>query len=141
MYPDNGMTYHLVMPEKQLDVTGTFDEVFIDYDKLKITDYYEMDAYSAYITLRSYVAIIENENAANPDKKILILRDSFGNNFAPYFAQQYGTVELIDVADFTGSIKSYIEKSKPDTVLLLYNPTMIEPIDWSSYTSSKFDFR
>lgn len=141
MYPDNGMTYHLVMPEKQLDVTGTFDEVFIDYDKLKITDYYEMDAYSAYITVRRYVAIIENENAANPDKKILILRDSFGNNFAPYFAQQYGTVELIDVADFTGSIKSYIEKSKPDTVLLLYNPTMIEPIDWSSYTSSKFDFR
>lgn len=141
MYPNNGMTYHLVMPEKQLDVTGTFDEVFIDYDKLKITDYYEMDAYSAYVTLRRYVAVIENENAANPDKKILILRDSFGNNFAPYFAQQYGTVELIDVADFTGSIKSYIEESKPDTVLLLYNPTMIEPIDWSSYTSSKFDFR
>ena len=50
-------------------------------------------------------------------------------------------MELIDVADFTGSIKSYIEESKPDTVLLLYNPTMIEPIDWSSYTSSKFDFR
>ncbi len=141
MYPNNGMTFHLVMPEKQLDVTGTFDEVFIDYDKLKITDYYEMDAYSAYITLRRYVAVIENENAANPDKKILILRDSFGNNFAPYFAQQYGTVELVDVADFTGSIKSYIEESKPDTVLLLYNPTMIEPIDWSSYTSSKFDFR
>ena len=141
MYPNNGMTFHLVMPEKQLDVTGTFDEVFIDYDKLKITDYYEMDAYSAYITLRRYVAVIENESAANPDKKILILRDSFGNNFAPYFAQQYGTVELIDVADFTGSIKSYIEESKPDTVLLLYNPTMIEPIDWSSYTSSKFDFR
>lgn len=141
MYPNNGMTYHLVMPEKQLDVTGTFDEVFIDYDKLKITDYYEMDAYSAYVTLRRYVAVIENENADNPDKKILILRDSFGNNFAPYFAQQYGTVELIDVADFTGSIKSYIEESKPDTVLLLYNPTMIEPIDWSSYTSSKFDFR
>ena len=141
LYPDNDMTYHLVMPEKQLDVTGTFDEVFIDYDKLKITDYYEMDAYSAYITLRRYVAVIENENAANPDKKILILRDSFGNIFAPYFAQQYGTVELIDVADFTGSIKSYIEESKPDTVLLLYNPTMIEPIDWSSYTSSKFDFR
>lgn len=141
MYPDNGMTFHLVMPEKQLDVTGTFDEVFIDYDKLKITDYYEMDAYSAYVTLRRYVAVIENENAANPDKKILILRDSFGNIFAPYFAQQYGTVELVDVADFTGSIKSYIEESKPDTVLLLYNPTMIEPIDWSSYTSSKFDFR
>ncbi len=141
MYPNNGMTFHLVMPEKQLDVTGTFDEVFIDYDKLKITDYYEMDAYSAYVTLRRYVAVIENENAANPDKKILILRDSFGNIFAPYFAQQYGTVELVDVADFTGSIKSYIEESKPDTVLLLYNPTMIEPIDWSSYTSSKFDFR
>ena len=141
LYPDNDMTYHLVMPEKQLDVTGTFDEVFIDYDKLKITDYYEMDAYSAYITLRRYVAVIENENAANPDKKILILRDSFGNIFAPYFAQQYGTVELIDVADFTGSIKSYIDESQPDTVLLLYNPTMIEPIDWSSYTSSKFDFR
>ncbi len=141
LYPKNNMTYHLVMPERQIDATGTFDEVFIDYDKLKITDYYEMDAYSAYVTLRSYVAVIENENAANPDKKILILRDSFGNNFAPYFAQQYGTVELVDVADFTGSIKSYIEESKPDTVLLLYNPTMIEPIDWSSYTSSKFDFR
>lgn len=141
LYPKNDMTYHLVMPERQIDTTGTFDEVFIDYDKLKITDYYEMDAYSAYVTLRSYVAVIENENAVNPDKKILILRDSFGNNFAPYFAQQYGTVELVDVADFTGSIKSYIEESKPDTVLLLYNPTMIEPIDWSSYTSSKFDFR
>lgn len=141
MYPDNDMNYHLLMPEKQVDVTGGFDEVFIDYDMLKITDYYEMDAYSSFVTLRKYVAVIENETAVNPDRKILILRDSFGNNFGPYFAQQYGTVELVDVSEFTGSIKSYIEASKPDAVLLLYNPTMIEPIDWSSYTSSKYDFR
>lgn len=141
LYPDNDMKYHLVMPEKNLDVTGSFEDVFIDYSMLKITDYYEMDAYSSYVTLRKYVAVIENEQAANPDKKILILRDSFGNNFGPYFAQQYGTVELLDVSSFTGSIKSYIKQSQPDAVLLLYNPTMIEPIDWSSYTSSKFDFR
>ena len=141
LYPDNDMEYHLIMPEKNLDVTGSFEDVFIDYSMLKITDYYEMDAYSSYVTLRKYVAVIENEQAANPDKKILILRDSFGNNFGPYFAQQYGTVELLDVSSFTGSIKSYIKQSQPDAVLLLYNPTMIEPIDWSSYTSSKFDFR
>ena len=141
LYPDNDMEYHLVMPEKNLDVTGSFADVFIDDSMLEITDYYEMDAYSSYVTLRKYVAVIENERSANPDKKILILRDSFGNNFGPYFAQQYGTVELLDVSSFTGSIKSYIKQSKPDAVLLLYNPTMIEPIDWSSYTSSKFDFR
>lgn len=141
LYPTNGMEYHLVMPEKNVDVTGGFGEVFIDYSMLKITDYYEMDAYSSYVTLRKYVAVIENAQAENADKKILILRDSFGNNFGPYFAQQYGTVELIDVSEFTGSIKSYIEQSRPDAVLLLYNPTMIEPIDYSSYTSSKFDFR
>ena len=141
LYPENDMEYHLVMPEKNLDVTGSFEDVFIDESMLEITDYYEMDAYSSYVTLRKYVALIENEQAANPDKKILILRDSFGNNFGPYFAQQYGTVELLDVSSFTGSIKSYIKESQPDAVLLLYNPTMIEPIDWSSYTSSKFDFR
>lgn len=141
LYPTNGMEYRLVMPEKNLDVTGSFEEVFIDYSMLTITDYYEMDAYSSYVTLRKYVAVIENEQAENADRKILILRDSFGNNFGPYFAQQYGTVEMIDVSEFTGSIKSYIEESRPDVVLLLYNPTMIEPIDYSSYTSSKFDFR
>lgn len=141
LYPTNDMTYHLVMPEKNVDITDNFENVFIDKDFLKITDYYEMDAYSAYVTHRKYMEIITNENAVNPDKKILILRDSFGNIFAPYFAQMYGTVELLDVADFTGSIKSYINESKPDTVLLLYNPTMIEKINWKSYTGSKFDFR
>lgn len=141
MYPLKDMTFNLKLPEKNIDATGTFGEVFIDYSMLEITDYYEMDAYSSFVTLRKYVAVITNENAQNPDKKILILRDSFGNNFGAYFAQQYGTVELVDVSDFTGSIKSYIEESKPDTVLLLYNPTMIEPIDYSSYNSSKYDFR
>ena len=141
MLPKNDFKYHLTMPEKNIDVTGSFDEVFIDYDMLKITDYYEMDAYSSYVTLRKYVAVIENENAVNPDKKIMILRDSFGNIFVPYFAQMYGIVEVLDVSEFTGSIKSYIEESNPDTVLLLYNPTMIEKINWASYTSSKYDFR
>lgn len=141
LLPVRDMNFRLYMPEKNVDATGSFADVFIDYDMLTITDYYEMDAYSSYVTLRKYVAVIENGQAQNQDKKILILRDSFGNNFGPYFAQQYGTVELLDVSSFTGSIKSYIEESRPDAVLLLYNPTMIEPIDWSSYTSSKFDFR
>lgn len=141
LFPKKDMNFNLVMVEKNFDRTGKFADVFIDYDMLKITDYYQMDAYSSFVTLRKYVAKITNEDAMNQDKKILILRDSFGNNFAPYFSQQYGTVEVVDVSLFTGSIKSYIEESKPDMVLLLYNPTMIEPIDYSSYTSSKFDFR
>ena len=141
LYPNFENTYRLTFAGEDLDVSGDFSEVFIAYDRLEITDYYEMDAYSAYITTRPHVATITNPLASNPDTKILILRDSFGNIFAPYFAAQYGTVELLDVSLFTGSVKSYIEESQPDVVLLLYNPTMIEPINWDSITDSKFDFR
>ena len=49
-------------------------------------------------------------------------------------------MDVIDLRSFDGSLETYINMSKPDTVILLYNPGVEGKIDWDSHTSL-FDFR
>ena len=72
---------------------------------------------------------IENEASPdNKDKRILIIRDSFATYFAPYFSTDVGRVDLIYMPKFTGSIRRYIEDTKPDAVIMLLLESNITPI-------------
>jgi hypothetical protein len=47
---------------------------------------------------------------------------------------------MIDPRSFTGSIKTYILKNKPDIVIVMYEPGNIETPDYGTHLST-FDFR
>jgi hypothetical protein len=76
----------------------------------------------------------------NADKKILLLQDSFSHYSTSFLACDMGAVDTIYLPAFSGSVRSYIEQTKPDAVVLMYAEGNIDPIDWSGH-SSFFDLR
>lgn len=121
--PDFQTDMHLYMPEYELDLNGDFESLFIDYEKLKVNNYYTSDAYGCYRTRRQYMAQIQNSQTDNPDVKVLVLRDSYANSLVPFLALQYEYVDSLEPATFSGSIRAYIEETKPDIVIVMYTTT------------------
>lgn len=121
MYPKTDMQFSISILNRKVNKTGGF-EVFYDYSQvLGNMEYYDRMAYEAY--LYSGNPLTEIDNASNTQgKKVLMLCDSFGRTFAPFFAMGVSRLEVIDLRQFTGSLETYIRDFAPyDAVLIVYN--------------------
>ncbi len=116
-------------------LSGSFTNAMIDSSVLKKVDYYGSAVYSSYLYGINPIAMIENRKADN-DKRVLFINDSFGCTVIPFFATQVRYVDTIDLRYFNGGVKSYIEKNKPDAVVVMYYPTTL-----SSAESGALKFR
>ncbi len=58
---------------------------------------------------------------ANTGKKIAVVKDSYGNAFAPYLTANYDEVHLIDYRYWSGNLKDYMSKNGITEVLFLNN--------------------
>lgn len=83
-------------------------------DKLKHKDKYQ-------VFLNGNHPLIEIETDKNLDKKILVIKDSFANNFVPFLTENYGNIFLIDLRYYTDSINEFIKNNDINEVLFLYN--------------------
>ena len=99
-------------------------------------DYYNNSAYSTYINGNKVITRIENNDCKN-GKRILIIGGSYNKCVVPYLSQDFESTELLDRRYFDGSILNYIDKTKPDVVLVAYTPTLISD---ASTHSSTFNF-
>jgi hypothetical protein len=136
IYPTFQTNFLLQIPTRNIDKRGTFD-VFYDYDRIKTKDYYHLSPYGAFCYERNPLVIINNE-LTNNGKKVLCIVDSYGRIVVPFLAHGIESAEMIDLRSFDGSLKSYIEQSDPDVVLVLYNPTVFNK--YENY-DNLFDFR
>lgn len=110
-----------------MNLNGTFEDVFINKERLETKNYYNSDPYHAYYNgLNCALAHINNSRTtSNPNKKILIIQDSFGWCMTPFLSLDIAAIDTIYPEKFTGSIETYIEETKPDMVIMLYSPTSI----------------
>jgi hypothetical protein len=53
-------------------------------------------------------------------KKLLLIKDSFAHCLAPFLAEQYGEITMIDQRYYTGNIKNLIDSESFDEVMLVY---------------------
>lgn len=90
-------------------------------------NYYNSNPYSMYMNGDEDLKIVKNHNSDN-DKKILIVRDSFGCAFSPFLSLTCKELDEMDMRHYKGSLYDYVEKTKPDIVLFLFNPTGIQYI-------------
>ncbi|MGN1169621.1 MAG: DHHW family protein, partial [Acutalibacteraceae bacterium] len=139
--------FTLVTPKVKTDFTvnyynsrygvksGSFDETIINYDLLKKRDYYNTSQYSAYLYGDHAVISITN-NLAKNDFKILVIGDSFSSSIVPFLAMGVKQVDKIDNRYFNVSIESYVEKNKPDMIIVEYNAAIFSSNDFSE----TFDF-
>lgn len=119
IYPDYETKIICEIPCLELNISGDFN---ITYGMEDITrkDYYEKDPFHAYNHGRRDFVRLTNGCAKN-NKKLLLIDDSFCNAVTPFLALGIRQVEAIDLRQFTGSIKSFIDQHKPDLVAVLYS--------------------
>ncbi|MDR3284482.1 MAG: hypothetical protein LBS97_04815 [Treponema sp.] len=139
IYPKADSDISLRIPSKNIDTRGSF-EVIYDYRQVENKNYYGLNPYGAYRYTDNPVTVIQN-HLLHDGKKILIINDSFVTTAGPFVSLGIEQVEMLDLRHFTGSVRSYIEQSQPDVVVVMYYPSVFpKKIDYTAHTSM-FDFR
>lgn len=62
-----------------------------------------------------------------PEKKILLIKDSFSLPLFDYLILGCHELIMVDLRRFDGNCKEFIQNEKPDVVLVAYNPSLIKP--------------
>ena len=124
-YPQFKTNYRLEIPNKGIDTTGSFEEIFIDNKTLQEV-ISQGGGYAFEAILYGNMPYVKISNYNNPNgPKILMIRDSFAVCVAPYLAESCSELVLIDTrvsyGVFSGSIISCIKDFKPNVVLALLN--------------------
>ena len=108
---------------------------YSDTEILKMPDAYHCSRFNNNDLARIY----NNSNTKNDGKKILILQDSFSWYLTSFLASDIEQIDIITCDKFDGSIQTYIEKTNPDMVLVMYCARNITPVEWTH--RHMFDFR
>ena len=115
---------------------GSFEDTILYGEQIYEKDYYHHDPYSGYCGGNHRLQIFNNQ-LDNNGKTALFIRDSFSHVVTPYFALQFKELHLADTRGEDIELDydkinwyEYMEKLKPDIVIMLYkgvpNNTMLD---------------
>lgn len=110
---------------------GSFEETLYDYSQVQQKNFYLYNLYNGYLYDDNPLTQIHNLQIAN-GKRILILKDSFALTVVPFLAAAEGAeyVDVIDLRWFTGSLEAFMKENRPDSVVMIYNPGMLDYRDY-----------
>lgn len=54
-------------------------------------------------------------------RRVLVIKDSYGNAFIPYLAAHYERIWVVDYRNYAGSVQRLIEAEAIDTVIFVHN--------------------
>ncbi|MCI2055851.1 MAG: DHHW family protein [Oscillibacter sp.] len=78
------------------------------------------DKYSAFLGGNQPLCVIKNENI--PDGgKLLVVRDSYSDSLAPFLAQSFSEVHLLDLRYYHASAAQYAEENGIDAIAVIYS--------------------
>lgn len=92
--------------------TDEFGSMYF-YDHLK-----EDDKYPVFIDGNHALTEITNSNAKGGT--ILLVKDSFSHSLAPFLAENYSKIILVDMRYYKMSVSQIVEQEKPEQVVFLY---------------------
>lgn len=125
LYPSFDCNMSLSIPSKNVYRGGSFEEAILDRSQLEKVDYYELTPYDTYIGGEYPLVQHHNQNAPIQEK-ILVLKDSFVRPVQAYLSTCFQDVDVLDLRYYDSmSVMEYIEKTKPDRVIMMYNPYML----------------
>jgi len=107
---------------------GTNDMTFWDFDGNEVawpiindvTDYDSNLKYCTFIGADEPLSIIENPQVTN-DAAVILLKESYGNAFAPFLVDHYKKVIIVDYRYYTGNVNDLINQYNVSDVILLNN--------------------
>lgn len=113
-------TLYAYMPPGDITMYNVYDYSKTEADLLQNME--NRYVYEKYLTfLGGDYALQEIVNESLPEGSVcLIVKDSFGNCFAPFMTQNYHTVYVMDYRKYYSmSIRQFVEKYDVDTVILM----------------------
>ncbi len=119
---ETSITEH--QPAKDSTREGTFSETLLYMENINVKDHYALNPYATYSGGDFREQIITNKLLPE-GKTALIVRDSYGCAFTPFFSLAFSKLYVVDIRDggYVGDkihLTSYIKKLKPDYVFVLY---------------------
>lgn len=140
LHPDFSTAMRLEIPDKAINTEGDFE---IIYDKAEINhiDYYNKHPYGAYgYGDRPLLTINNLKYSGASNKKLLVIKDSFGDTMVPLISLGCKNIAAVDIRHFDGSLRTLIKSFHPDVVIILYTNAWAGPINWNNH-GDEFDFR
>lgn len=117
--PDTILAFH---PAQESDVNVTYQsgDKITQTDILYETSYLATkDKYSVFLNGNQPVTKIATGN--HNGRRLLLIKDSYANAFAPFAAEDYEEVYLIDLRYMKDSLSQFIQENEINEILVLYN--------------------
>jgi hypothetical protein len=113
-------TIEFWVPEEGLSVTswrsGSPEETAL-YETSYLD---EKDKYSVFLGGNQPLCVIKNENLPEGEK-LLLIRDSYSDALAPFLAQYFAEVHLLDLRYYRASAAQYAAENGIDRIFVLYS--------------------
>ena len=77
------------------------------------------DKYTVYVDGNHGLTIINTTNKTG--KKLAVLKDSYAHSLAPFLAEQYDTIYMVDLRYYNDDLVKYLKDNKVKDMLVLYN--------------------
>lgn len=100
-------------------IEGISREVLYDTSKIESDNLYGNDQYELYSYGNQGLIQIHNNDCDN-NVRVLFIKESFANCILPFICNTQEYVDAIDLRIFSGSLKTYIHKNRPDYIVLVY---------------------
>ena len=78
------------------------------------------DKYSAFLGGNQPLCVIKNDTISD-GSKLLVVRDSYSDALAPFLAQRFSEVHLLDLRYYRASAAQYAEENGIDAICVLYS--------------------
>lgn len=110
--------------------SGNYDVYYEDDDRhdnslYNYTYLDKKDKYSFFLDNNHSLIVIDNLDKED-ESNILVIKDSYANNFIPMLVNNYDKVYVIDPRHYNLSISDYVNENGIDEVLFLYNVLTID---------------
>lgn len=113
------------VPSEGLVREGSFEETMLFPEKLTDGDLMNSSRYDVYCGGQYDLLRVENLLGGN-GKRLLVLQDSFSLVVIPFLSLGCESVDYLDLRLWDGDLLAYVEETKPDMVVVLYNPGALE---------------
>lgn len=83
----------------------------------------ELDKYPVFLDGNHALTTITNPDAQ--EGTLLVIKDSYAHGFAPFLADHYETIHLIDLRYYRGKISEFVQERDVDELLFLYGTSTL----------------
>lgn len=145
LHPSFSTHMYLEIPDKGINAEGPYEIIYnkeeMDPVNIKHSNFYNGDRYHAYgYGDRPLLTIHNLKFSSVSDKKLLVIKDSFGDAMIPMLSLGCKNIAVIDLRPFRGSVHSLVNQLHPDAVIILYTNNWSGSINWNEH-KDEFDFR